>query len=677
MADVPGDNVQPATLQTDAGGGVLERSSPLIITYSGLQKQIERVFRASCKSGPKLTSAEFRTFLEGQGERFDDNEGFKTWMERTLGTTAADGIDEAGFMAYLASPANDAVKFVPEDLTHPLNEYYISSSHNTYLVGHQLYGASTVDGYRNVLLRGCRSVEIDVWDGEKGEPEVFHGYTLTKEVPFRDVCRAIKQNAFITSELPVIVSLEVHAGHVQQEKIVSIMKEEFGDYLVRERLSDHLDDKVLPSPHALRRRILVKVKYLPPAGEPAVAPAPTAKPNSTVPESDTSSDEELREAAAAASKTKPKKSKVIRALSDLGVYISGHHFKSWQEAKNLPPNHIFSFSERAFTGMNEKSRDSDELFIHNIRFLMRVYPFGLRFGSSNVDPIIFWSRGVQMVALNWQNIDRGMVLNEAMFAKTGGYVLKPPGRRDFARTGIYAREEKRSVVLRLTILAGQSLPLPKDEANDEVEKLKKFQKKEEKRQRKREQSSSDSGKSEESEKGIVGAMLLAMRFVSVILTLLHSEAREGGTKKGKIKGFLSKMKHRNGAQGFEPYVQVSLLADGLGKEGISGRTKTLRGVDVVWEEKNPLGQTSDPPMIELKASSIVPAASFVLFSLQDDEFGSDDQAGWGCVRLDKLQPGYRFIRLYDLHGRLTDNGCLFVKVEKLITDTWEVVDKEG
>lgn len=298
------------------------------------------------------------------------------------------------------------------------------------------------------------------------------------------------------------------------------------------------------------------------------------------------------------------------------------------------------------------------------------------------------------------------------FAKTGGYVLKPPGRRDFARTGIYAREEKRSVVLRLTILAGQSLPLPKDEANDEVEKLKKLQKKEEKRQRKREQSSGDSGKSEESEKGIVGAMLLAMRFVSVILTLLHSEAREGGTKKGKIKGFLSKMKHRNGAQGFEPYVglifnsnrgsdcafsyvQVSLLADGLGKEGISGRTKTLRGVDVVWEEKNPLGQISDPPMIELKASSIVPAASFVLcvylcsfeeiditswlvrFSLQDDEFGSDDQAGWGCVRLDKLQPGYRFIRLYDLHGRLTDNGCLFVKVEKVITDTWEVVDKEG
>jgi hypothetical protein len=29
--------------------------------------------------------------------------------------------------------------------------------------------------------------------------------------------------------------------------------------------------------------------------------------------------------------------------------------------------------------------------------------------------------------LNWQETDEGMMLNEGMFAGTGGYVLKPQG----------------------------------------------------------------------------------------------------------------------------------------------------------------------------------------------------------------------------------------------------------
>ncbi|CAE6469225.1 unnamed protein product [Rhizoctonia solani] len=688
MADTPGSNDQRATLSTDAGGGVLERPKPLAITYTGMQKQIERVFSSICKSSRSVNSGELRTFLERQGEQYVDDEGFKAWMKRTLSPTAVDkllsdkdGIDKAEFTAFLTSAANDPVKTIPEDETRPLNEYYISSSHNTYLVGHQLYGASTVDGYRNVLLRGCRSVEIDVWDGEEGEPAVFHGYTLTKEVPFRDVCRAIKENAFVTSELPVMISLEVHASNAQQEKMVPIMKEELGDYLVSERLPDHIDDKTLPSPRALRRRLLVKasrsVKHFPLASDPAVAqPAPGGQPNNPDDDtSDSSSDEELREAATAASKAKPKKSKVIQALADLGVYVSGHSFKDWEDAKQLPPNHIFSFSEKAFLKMNKSK--NDELFAHNVHSLMRVYPFGLRFGSSNIDPTTFWTRGVQLVALNWQKIDRGMMLNEAMFAQTSGYVLKPPGRRDVNLTGVLAREEKRNVVIRFTILSGQSLPLPEDEAEDEAEKLEKLKKKEEKKRRKEAHSRSNSGVKEGDEKG-TGTIEAGLAAVHVTATAVspsaNLESQDGDRKRDKIKGFFNRMKHRDGAEGFEPYIEVQLLADGLGEDGVKGRNKALRGVDVVWEGRALGLGASDPPEIVLKASNIVPAISFVRFLLKDEEFGSNDLAGWACIRLDRLQQGYRFIRLYNSHGKLTDNGCLFVKIKKEIADTWDMVE---
>lgn len=112
------------------------------------------------------------------------------------------GID--GFTNYTRSPAGDI--FNPEhhrvhqDMTQPLSHYFITSSHNTYLVGDQLMSQSRVDMYAWVLQAGCRCVEVDCWDGPDGEPIVHHGYTLTSKILFKDVIETINKYAFIKNE---------------------------------------------------------------------------------------------------------------------------------------------------------------------------------------------------------------------------------------------------------------------------------------------------------------------------------------------------------------------------------------------------------------------------------------------------------------------------------------------
>lgn len=124
------------------------------------------------------------------------------------------------------------------------------------------------------------------------------------------------------------------------------------------------------------------------------------------------------------------------------------------EAKD--PVHIFSLSEKGCRDAHVNNRDA--LFEHNRSSMMRIYPFAFRVNSSNLDPSFYWRRGAQLVALNWQNLDKGMMLNHGMFTGTQGWVIKPTGYKSSEpRTDTINRE---TLELTIEVFAAQDLSLP-------------------------------------------------------------------------------------------------------------------------------------------------------------------------------------------------------------------------
>ncbi|RCK65305.1 1-phosphatidylinositol 4,5-bisphosphate phosphodiesterase 1 [Candida viswanathii] len=316
---------------------------------------------------------------------------------------------------------------------HPLSDYFISSSHNTYLTGRQVVGESSVDGYIRALQRGCKCVEIDIWNGEDAsdsEPVVNHGRTFTKPIGLANVIRTIKKFAFITSPYPVILSLEIHCSAQSQLKVVSILKDILKEDLV---LAPIDDTPFLPSPNELKHKFIIKVKKTT-AFENLVEMDNGSFTTSSTSTSTSQSEDNGTSTSKTSSiipRRKNKSPKVINELSDLGVYAQGLKFRNFSLPESKTYNHCFSLGEKTINRILKDDSAKNQLVKHNRKFLMRVYPGGTRINSTNYLPLPYWSVGCQLVATNWQTMDQGQMLNLAMFSANynRGYVLKSSALR--------------------------------------------------------------------------------------------------------------------------------------------------------------------------------------------------------------------------------------------------------
>ncbi|XP_026574038.1 1-phosphatidylinositol 4,5-bisphosphate phosphodiesterase delta-3 isoform X2 [Pseudonaja textilis] len=388
--------------------------------------ELEDIFHHYSGEDCVLSAEELQEFLHDQGEEASLQQAQHIIQTYELNEKARQHslmmLD--GFTMYLLSSAgnilNQAHAGIYQDMSQPLCHYFISSSHNTYLTDNQIGGASSTEAYVRALMKGCRCVELDCWEGSNGEPIIYHGHTLTSKILFRDVIESIRDHAFKHSSYPVILSLENHCGLEQQSTMAHHLKTILGDMLLIQPLDGDLS-KQLPSPEFM------------------------------------SSLQEIR----------PLQAKDIvqisRELSDVVVYCRAVPFQSLSDALlHQKPTEMSSFSERK---ARKLIKDSGNFFVrYNTRYLSRIYPLGLKMNSSNYNPQEMWNVGCQIVALNFQTPGAEMDLNDGRFLVNGrcGYVLKPAflcnNQSNFDPKVPIHRSGQHPVVLTIKVITAQQLP---------------------------------------------------------------------------------------------------------------------------------------------------------------------------------------------------------------------------
>jgi len=373
---------------------------------------------------------------------------------------------EAAKALSVAMASGDAsVHDVHMDMTRPITDYYINSSHNTYLNGDQLTSSSTPLAVSRALQLGIRVVELDCYDDSASTVCVTHGGTLTSKAAFSDMVAAVKKSAFVASSYPVILTLENHCKAKGQDFIAETLRAQLGDALHVPTAGEAF------SPAALEGKVVIRdkrreegpdVKAYAAREEAGVSPTKSKQHRKSskgeLDETFSGLDRSAKDLVALGQKLAADdsggKSEAVALGSGLAALIGVRNVKTKYDAAAA------AFEPAAGGESGVDSTSWSESKVKTLakgdngpaaaaaiatwcdRGLARVYPAGHRVDSSNYDPSPCWAAGCQLVALNCQPTadDDALYLNHGKFLANGrcGYVLKPEYLRG-ANAAAFAR----------------------------------------------------------------------------------------------------------------------------------------------------------------------------------------------------------------------------------------------
>ncbi|KAL5710255.1 phosphoinositide phospholipase C [Ranunculus cassubicifolius] len=424
------------------------------LTQSEAPTEIKTLFESYSENGIMNVDHLQRFLIEIQGDDKATKEDAQAIIDTSkhLNIFQRKGLHLDAFFRYLIGDTNPPLSTtlgVHHDMTAPLSHYYIYTGHNSYLTGNQLSSDCSDAPIIKALERGVRVIELDMWpNSTKDDIEILHGRTLTTPVPLIKCLRSIKVHAFSKSPYPVVITLEDHLTPDLQAKVAEMITETFGDMLFTHGADNA---KEFPSPESLKNRVLISTKppkeYL--ESKSVKERSASQKQNDSAEEEawgkevpdlkskreaenksnpdggedsgDDDDDDDVDDGDRKSQQTTDSKYKILIAIH------AGKPKGGLDEGLKCDPNKVrrLSLSEPAL----EKAAETHGTKI--VRFtqrnILRVYPKGTRFNSSNYNPLIGWMHGAQMVAFNMQGYGRSLWLMHGMFRANGecGYIKKP------------------------------------------------------------------------------------------------------------------------------------------------------------------------------------------------------------------------------------------------------------
>ncbi|KAJ8749785.1 hypothetical protein K2173_012336 [Erythroxylum novogranatense] len=406
------------------------------VMEAGPPPDVREAFKDYTTGGSHMTTEQLRRFLvEVQGDSGAEAEKIVDQIlhkRHHVTRFARSGLTLDDFFFYLFSADHNPVinNQVHQDMTKPLSHYFIYTGHNSYLTGNQLNSDCSDTPIMKALKRGVRVIELDLWPNSDGV-HVKHGRTLTTPVELRTCLRTIDEYAFLSSPYPVIITLEDHLTPELQAKVAQMITEIFGKKLYRPEC-ECLED--LPSPDDLKYRIIISSK---PPKEYKKLKAAKSKRSKSEKDSDDDSwgkeplditnDQYIDDLSSSDTHEESDEGQQESEYNRLITIHAGNAKGGLKEALKVEANKVrrLSLSELALEKATE--HHGTDVIKFTQKNILRVYPKGMRFDSSNYKPLLGWMHGAQMVAFNMQGYGRSLWLMHGMFRANGGcgYVKKP------------------------------------------------------------------------------------------------------------------------------------------------------------------------------------------------------------------------------------------------------------